>query len=272
MKKLIGLGRAVACAMAVVFGLTASAAVPPGYTECPYIQFTMGAYIDTLLQIDGHRIQFKFEDFSYYNDRHFIGSDDTWMWIDFTSYNNAWYWGCRNYEGFKDGSYSTGVHVVDFNNDAKIYLDGELLADDENIDASSNGRTLLIGRRTNVANFAGRFFYLIVSDQEGNEVAHLVPVRKEATGEVGFYDTVRNDFYGNEGGGSLWAPGVIVVKPEQQTASQYVQDGLVAQWDGIENAGAGLHDDKTNVWTDLTGNGWNLVTDRPQVWYEGSYF
>ena len=37
------------------------------------------------------------------------------------------------------------------------------------------------------------------------------------------------------------------------TAASYVQDGLVGQWDGIENAGTGQHDATTNYWTDLTG-------------------
>lgn len=36
------------------------------------------------------------------------------------------------------------------------------------------------------------------------------------------------------------------------TAKDYVQDGLVAMWDGIENAGWGLHDANATVWKDLT--------------------
>ena len=36
------------------------------------------------------------------------------------------------------------------------------------------------------------------------------------------------------------------------SASAYVQDGLIAQWDGIENAGAGLaHDDAATTWVNL---------------------
>lgn len=35
------------------------------------------------------------------------------------------------------------------------------------------------------------------------------------------------------------------------TARDYVQDGLVAMWDGIENAGWGVHDDSVQYWTDL---------------------
>ena len=38
------------------------------------------------------------------------------------------------------------------------------------------------------------------------------------------------------------------------SAASYAQDGLVGQWDGIENAGVGLHDATTNYWVDLTGN------------------
>ncbi|MBR2939714.1 MAG: right-handed parallel beta-helix repeat-containing protein [Kiritimatiellae bacterium] len=33
--------------------------------------------------------------------------------------------------------------------------------------------------------------------------------------------------------------------------TRYVQDGLVACWDGIENAGAGVHEDNVAVWKDL---------------------
>ena len=34
-------------------------------------------------------------------------------------------------------------------------------------------------------------------------------------------------------------------------ASAYVQDGLIAQWDGIENAGVGTHDDEATNWVNL---------------------
>jgi len=37
------------------------------------------------------------------------------------------------------------------------------------------------------------------------------------------------------------------------SASLYVQDGLIACWDGIENAGAGVHNTAATVWKDLLG-------------------
>ena len=42
------------------------------------------------------------------------------------------------------------------------------------------------------------------------------------------------------------------------TARDYVQDGLVAMWDGIENAGWGVHDPNAVGWKDLSPNGYSL--------------
>lgn len=48
------------------------------------------------------------------------------------------------------------------------------------------------------------------------------------------------------------------------TARSYVQDGLVAMWDGIENAGVGVHSNSATYWTDLVrpdhGVRFNLVS------------
>ena len=41
----------------------------------------------------------------------------------------------------------------------------------------------------------------------------------------------------------------------QFTALDYVQDGLVAMWDGIENAGFGKHDENLANWINLVGSG-----------------
>ena len=38
------------------------------------------------------------------------------------------------------------------------------------------------------------------------------------------------------------------------TARDYVQDGLIAMWDGIENAGWGAHNPNATVWKDLIGS------------------
>ena len=38
------------------------------------------------------------------------------------------------------------------------------------------------------------------------------------------------------------------------TSADYVQSGLIGQWDGIENAGVGIHSGTTNIWKDLVGD------------------
>ena len=40
-----------------------------------------------------------------------------------------------------------------------------------------------------------------------------------------------------------------------EAASAYVQDGLIAQWDGVENAGVGVHNKKATTWKPLVGSG-----------------
>ena len=61
----------------------------------------------------------------------------------------------------------------------------------------------------------------------------------------------------------LGSKGAIYAKEEHNdyTAADYVQDGLIAHYDGIENAGYGIHDsDKSKqIWKDLTVNGYDMT-------------
>lgn len=41
------------------------------------------------------------------------------------------------------------------------------------------------------------------------------------------------------------------MRKAKPSAKDYVQDGLVAMWDGIENAGWGVHDSAAETWTNL---------------------
>ena len=46
------------------------------------------------------------------------------------------------------------------------------------------------------------------------------------------------------------------------TARDYIQDGLIAMWDGIERG------DNPLVWGDVTGNGWDLTVTSGSVWLD----
>ena len=81
---------------------------------------------------------------------------------------------------------------------------------------------------------------------DGTTMIDLIPVR---IGNVGYmYDRVSGQLFGNSGEGQfVLGPDII------SSAFDYIQDGLVAMWDGIENAGWGLHDPNATVWKDLVG-------------------
>ena len=48
--------------------------------------------------------------------------------------------------------------------------------------------------------------------------------------------------------------GAMLAQQGKLTAKDYVQSGLVAMWDGRENAGFGVHNNSATKWTDLVGN------------------
>ena len=51
------------------------------------------------------------------------------------------------------------------------------------------------------------------------------------------------------------AVGLVVQAAEAAIgSSDYIQSGLIAQWDGIENAGVGTHDATATTWVDLKGS------------------
>ena len=51
----------------------------------------------------------------------------------------------------------------------------------------------------------------------------------------------------------------ILVHESHESANSYIKEGLIAMWDGIENAGIGFHDNNASIWVDITGNGHNLT-------------
>jgi hypothetical protein len=54
------------------------------------------------------------------------------------------------------------------------------------------------------------------------------------------------------------------------SAKDYIQDGLVAMWDGIENAGWGVHDPSATVWKDLVGD-CDLFIPSAGAWTDDAY-
>lgn len=56
-----------------------------------------------------------------------------------------------------------------------------------------------------------------------------------------------------------------------KTARDYVQSGLVAMWDGIENAGWGTHNPSATAWADLTGNEGSVPAVGTPKWTDNAF-
>jgi hypothetical protein len=73
------------------------------------------------------------------------------------------------------------------------------------------------------------------------------------------------------GGIALGKMGVGATMLKQgKTARDYVQDGLVAMWDGIENAGWGVHNQFAPKWKNLGagGSNWDLSISGDSAWQD----
>lgn len=90
----------------------------------------------------------------------------------------------------------------------------------------------------------GRIYVLKVWDDNGVPVADLIPGLRLSDFKPGMYDGVSGQFLTNQGTGADF---------RYLSAADYVQDGLVGMWDGIENAGYKQHAQDAQTWTDLAG-------------------
>lgn len=139
------------------------------------------------------------------------------------------------------------------------------------VTAASGGRILKYGY-AKCRNFA-------MYDSNNRALIDLIPVR--FTNELGqsegaMYDRVSRKLFRNAGTGSFTigpdvatpVMGLHFMKLPKKTAKNYVQDGLIAMWDGIENAGWGVHDPNATVWKDLSGteNDLTLWPDGRETW------
>lgn len=133
-------------------------------------------------------------------------------------------------------------------------------------------------------------FGAIRIEHAGDKVLDLIPVR--FTNELGvsegaMYDRVSGQLFRNAGTGAFvvgpdkqtYTQSLGVLMPQKDaepTARDYVQDGLIAMWDGIENAGWGTHD--ANAPVDLVTNtrlktvGGVLTTDTTFDAPAGAYY
>lgn len=126
---------------------------------------------------------------------------------------------------------------------------------------TSSTNTIWCGkcRGSNASVLPTRFRLFQIKDSNGVITHQMKPVRVGNNGYL--YDKITDQLVGS---GNLkvgpdvvqskfWLPMPGKIIRGGATARDYIQDGLVAMWDGIENAGFGRHDPNATVWVDLAG-------------------
>ena len=233
--------------------------IPSGWVEVEYIESTGTQYIDTgFLPGDNCGIRAKFMTMITNEDKIVVGcrsSVNQRWWINIGRYYIYYGWGI--YKITTDLVKVGSVHECFLNymnsqtySTASGYEDSELFGKYEI--AQSNRSAYMFA--ANDAGNAGllckaRMYYCEFTRGDGIEMS-FVPVRNATTNEGAMCDILTGEIYHNAGTGSF------VIGPDvvPSRVGDYVQEGLVAMWDGIENAGFGLHDGAATVWKDLVGS------------------
>jgi len=135
-----------------------------------------------------------------------------------------------------------------------VYVDGELAATASNYHVVYPIKLFALGAGGSDASIGSFLISHVEIWLDGVLVRDMIPVRKGGVGYM--YDRVSKQLFGNQGtddfviGPDVSRPvmGLHFYKP---TAADYVQYGLVAMLDGIENAGWGVHDANATVWKNL---------------------
>ena len=234
----------------IAFGRGAGAILPDGVIPIEYLESTGTQYIDTGIKMRGEYnldITYQIVDASVYYGGIFscrpypVNHTASYTLLEFDRFD------------YGVGAYCTMTQSLDKVNfrcvDGSCYRSNELVKAGKVKDFAAEETAWLFDDRAN-SGFKGRIFHCSILNGI-TPVLDLIPVR---VGSVGYmYDRVSGRLFGNDG------TGVFVLGPDlagidiEYTAKDYVQDGLVAMWDGIENAGWGVHDDGATVWKDLVG-------------------
>lgn len=203
----------VIVAVGVCLGLFPSfAALPDGYDEFDYVSFPIETTFDTGISPENVQISMVART-SYVSDRHFFGQKTNGRLIHLTEYNNRYYWGSVGVSEGNSGSIlcptNAGVHsfeiVYNAGGTGDIVVNGETVG----TGVASNtcgGEHLLIGSRSNNANFVGDVCSFAVTNANNEGLLDLVPCRRQSDGRVGFYDRVGGRFLAPSDGSRLLAP------------------------------------------------------------------
>lgn len=165
-----------------------------------------------------------------------------------------WYFGLGNTNNRTGNAYDNQRHIFRLDGpnrrltiDSTTYNGSGVIVSGYNLTAAIFNRNTTSGITYRADNARSRC-YSAKFYRNGVLIQDLIPVRIGAEGAM--YDKVSKRLFLNQGTGSFVCGRDI----NPISARSYIKDGLIAMWDGIENAGWGMHDANATVWKDLIGD------------------
>lgn len=199
--------------------VTPSSRLPEGYTEVQFIRSDGGQHIDSLIKpTQNMRVNIRFST-SETGSHTVFGSDIGWtengfsLGVGFAHYGKA----NRTISGLSDGN----PHDVDFKKNV-VTVDGVTVSTMEtatfslpyNLALFANNRSGSIQEKTSMTLYNCKIYE--------NEIAvrDFIPC-KNPSGNIGLYDVISGEFYGNAGSGSFTAGPVVTWDEPTQTLDPY---------------------------------------------------
>lgn len=161
------------------------------------------------------------------------------------------------------------IRVVKSAGSSSLFLNGSQVVTSTESPSYSSGVFCVLG--SDLGQYPSAFSpYLLYGASDAGGAFNLIPVRftnSNGQSEGAMYDRVSRKLFRNAGTGAFTigpdvatpVMGLHFFKSQIKTAKDYVQNGLIAMWDGIENAGWGVHNPNATSWVDLTGRGADML-------------
>jgi len=237
--------------------------------EVEYLESTGTQWIDTgILADENTSIKATLKTISTGNKNWFggsvSGSASYASGFCFNSYSNSqieYFFGRSGWKVVSIPDIVGRVFDLEFGKNA-VVIDGSTISTPSHYTFDEQTKTITIFVRNGGTGYIDGQLYSFQIYQNNILVRDMTPVR--FTNELGqsegaMYDRVSGKLFRNKGTGSfIYGPDKIPVETDR-----YVQDCLVAMWDGKENAGVGLHDANATVWKDLVGGGLSQFSATP---------
>lgn len=175
-------------------------------------------------------------------------SGNTRQWVNIT-WTSGFSFGWDNYYGTSPNfTPDTSMHVytVNYMNSRTADIDGTYRT---NLPSSATTQTfpayLFAANNYGTASYRkSRIRVKSLKITVGERIIRdFQPALRLRDNKPGMRDRITNKFYTNKGPGEF----------TYEVGDTYVQDGLVAWYDGIENSAIGVHDNNAQTWTNLVG-------------------